>query len=239
MKTSFLLTGFALIFLWGSAFTQTRQTIHSSDPQVNIEEMAEPSLLFLQEDFEDARIIFSDGEIREQKLRYHILLDEMQFLSRRGQVQNLSKRPSFERIELGGEEFIYEEEAGYLQVLREGEVSLFRKRETRIDARPVKRGAYGGVDHISSIDVVHNFDTRLGKVRLDNPGGQELEINLRYVETFLFEKNGERTAIGNRRQLLRAFPDHRSELRSFVRSNDIDFDNPDDLFRLAEFLEKL
>jgi len=239
MKTSFLLTGFALIFLWGSAFTQTRQTIHSSDPQVNIEELAEPALLFLQEDFEDARIIFADGKVNEEKLRYHILLDEMQFLSRRGQVQNLSKRPAFERIEIGDKEFVYDPEASYLQVLREGEVSLFLKRETRIDAQPIQRGAYGGVDRTSSIDVMDSFTTETREVRFNNPGGQELEINLRYVETFLFEKNGERAEIGSRRQFLRAYREHRSELRSFIRSNDIDFDNPDDLVRLAEFLENL
>lgn len=66
-----------------------------------------------------------------------------------------------------------------------------------------------------------------------------MEVTLRYTESFFIEKNGHLGPVGNRRQFLREFSDFRTELRSYIRQHDIDFDKPGDLIRLVEYLEHL
>lgn len=237
-RTYFILLIFILLWM-NEVCAQTRQTFRSTDAKINVEELADPALVFLHDDYKQARINFPGGRIDETNLRYNILLDQMQFVSRRGQVQNISVSPVFECIDLDGKTFVYDAREGYLELLHAGEIPLYQKRSIRVTAQPVKRGAYGGTDHTSAIDGVGHYQIDSRVVSLDNPGGQEMEVTLRYTESFFIEKNGHLGQVGNRRQFLREFSEHRSELRSYIRQHDIDFDKPGDLIRLVEYLESL
>jgi len=228
------------ILLWmNDVCAQTRQTFRSTDAKINVEEMADPALVFLNDDFRQASIHFPGSRTDETKLRYNILLDQMQFVSRRGQVQNISVSPVFEFIDLDGKTFVYDAREGYLELLHPGEIPLYQKRSIRVTAQPIKRGAYGGTDHTSAIDGVGHYQIDSRVVSLDNPGGQEMEVTLRYTESFFIEKNGHLGPVGNRRQFLREFSNFRTELRSYIRQHDINFDKPGDLIRLVEYLEHL
>ncbi len=236
--THFIL--FIFLLLWmGGVHSQTRQTIRTTDAKINVEELADPALVFLHDDYVQARIRFPGGRIDETQLRYNILVDQMQFVSRRGQVQNISVSPVFESIELDGKTFVYDAGEGYLEVLKDGDISLYHKRSIRVTAQPIKRGAYGGTDQTSAIDGVGHYQIDSRVVSLDNPGGREMEVTLRYMESFLIRKDGQLTQVGNRRQFLREFSEHRSELRTYIREFDIDFDTPDDLILLVDYLKSL
>ncbi len=228
-----------LLILPGILMPQTRQTFRVSGTEIDVEQHAEPAFLYLHEDFVPALIVFPDGREQEAELRYHIMLDEMQFLSRRGEVQNLSRRPPFERIVMESGSFMYHHEEGYLEVLHDGWLPLYHKRAVRVNAQPVKRGAYGSTDPTAAIESVGQYQADGRVVTLDNPGGGEMEVSLRHVESFFLNVDGEMTQINNQRQFLRAFREYRSELRSFIGEHDIDFDEPADMVRLVQHLESL
>ena len=228
-----------LLILPGILVAQTRQTFRVSGSEIDVEQHAEPAFLYLHEDFVPALIVFPDGREQEAELRYHIMLDEMQFLSRRGEVQNLSRRPPFQRIEMESGNFVYHHEEGYLEVLHDGQVPLYHKRAVRVNAQPIKRGAYGSADPTAAIESVDRFQVDGRVATLENPGGGEMEVTLRYVAYFFLDIEGEMTQINNQRQFLRAFREHRSELRTFIGEQDTDFDAPADMVRLVQYLESL
>ncbi len=226
-----------------TAQERQRQTIRTSAAEINVCALANDDLQFLYPEKTKGTVYYSDGSIPEYEMNYNFLLDEMHYLTRRGRVHALQVRPRFDKIVINDKIFVYDVEEGYLEKLHTGNTSLYMKREVNVSTLPVKRGAYGTTDHTSSIaqTTIHQpgAEFHVREVRLANPRGQELDITLRYNEYFIFEKNGEKTRINNRRQASRKYSDHRSEIRTFTRQNNIDFDDKEDMLKLAEYIESL
>lgn len=224
------------------SLAQRTQTIRSTDTRVQVEKVADSTLVFLYPDLIDAVVSFRDGRSSQAKINYSILLDEMQMQTRRG-IAALETR-NLEKLEIGEATFIHRPDDGYLEVVSEGSFPLFMKRQIRVSAMPVRRGAYGGTDYTSAIDLAASIATNSGgdfnrEIFLDNPSGQEMDITLRYNEYFVIEKGGQLIRVNNQRQLLRDFPEYRNELRDFVRRENTNFSSRQDLIKMVKFMEGL
>lgn len=221
---------------------RNRQTIQTSATEINVTELANEDMQLLYPERKSGLIYFSDGNISEYEMNYNFLLDEVHFLTSRGRVHALQRIPSYDKLVIKDRTFIWNNDLGYIELLHEGKNNLYLKRHVNINTLPVSRGAYGTTDHTSRIQQATIEQTaayQVSEVRVGNPNAQELEITLRYSEYFLFEKDGEKTRVNNHRQLGRLFSDHSSEIRSFARQNNIDFDNPEDMIKMAEFIDSL
>lgn len=224
------------------AFAQRTQTIRSTDTRVQVEKIADSTLVFLYPNLMDAVVSLRDGRSSQAKINYSILLDEMQMQTRRGIVAVETR--DLKKLVVGEATFIHHGVEGYLEVLSEGSFPLFLKRQIRVSAMPVRRGAYGGTDYTSAIDLAASIATNSGgdfnrEIFLDNPSGQEMDITLRYNEYFVIEKSGQLIRVNNQRQLLRDFPEYRNELRDFVRRENINFSSRQDLMKMVKFMEGL
>ncbi|MBW6497421.1 MAG: hypothetical protein K0B09_03450 [Bacteroidales bacterium] len=223
-------------------FSQRTLTIRSTDTRVQVEKVADSSFVFLYPELMDAVIVTKDGRTSQAKLNYSMLLDEMHMQTRRG-IQAVETN-NLKNLEIGSATFIHRGEEGYFEVLSEGRFPLLMKRQIRVSAMPVRRGAYGGTDYTSAIDLAASIATNSGgdfnrEIFLDNPSGQEMDITLRYSDYFVIEKSGQLIRLNNQRQLLRDFPEYRNELRDFIRSENINFSNQQDLVKLVNFMEEM
>ncbi len=220
-----------------------RQTIRTSSTQINVSEMANDELQYLLPEKTEGTIYFKDGKIAEYKMNYNFLLDEVHIQTRRGRVNRLLLSPPFTKIDINDKTLVHDVEEGYLEQLFSGKINLYIKHKTDISTLPVKRGAYGGTDHTSSIQQTtiqqQGAQYHSKEVRLENPQAQDLEVTIRYQNHFVFEKNGDKTNVNSRRQLQRVFSEHRRDIRSFCRENDIDFDDPEDMIKVVKFIESL
>ena len=241
----FSLAAFLLIsstFL-GYSQERQRQTIRTSSSEINIGALVDDDLQLLYPEKTKGEVHYSNGEFEVYDMNYNILLDEIHYLTRRGRSHSLQANPPFDKVLINDKVLIYDEQLGFLEQLHSGKNNLYLKHEVNISTLPVRRGAYGTTDHTSSIDVATiqqpGAQNHVSEVRLSNPEAQELEITIRYNDYFVFEKNGELNRINNRRQLLRMFSDHSSDIRTFIRQNDIDFDNKGDMVKLAKYIETL
>ncbi len=236
---AFYLTVFLVLIFHMGLDAQDRQVFRSTDAIIDVESYADPGLIFIDPAYIPAKVYFVDGRIEDAQMRYNILLDQMQFLSRRGEVMNLSLLPAFNRIEFDDRVFIHGREHGYLELLRDGHIRLFQKRRIRVEGQPVARGAYGMTDQTSAIDITENLHRGGRIITLDNHNRGEIEITLRYFSSFYILKEEKMIPIGSRRQFLREFSEHRSDLRNFISSNSIDFDEAADLIKLIDYLDGL
>lgn len=235
---------FLIIFLLLShpAASQRVQTIRSTDTRVQVEKIADSTLVFLYPDMADAVVNYEDGQTIQAKLNYSILLDQMQIQTRRGILPLETKDLKTLRVE--NATFIHRGEEGYFEVFFEGKLSLYLKRQIIVSAMPVRRGAYGTADYTSSIDQASSIQTNSTgdfnrEIFLENPSGQEMDITLRYNEHFIIEKGGTLVRVNNARQLQRDFPEYRNELRDFLRGENINFSNRQHLVKLVKFMEDL
>ncbi len=228
-----------LVFFCQHVIAQRTQTIRSTASRVQVETLADSTLVFLFPGLVDAEITLKNGRTNPAKINYNILLDRME-IQTRGSIFQLETN-NLERIKAEGSTFVFRTGKGFFEVLSGSSLPLYLKREIRVTAQPVRRGAYGGNDRASSIEVLSNFSVSDGNfgqtITLDNPGGQELEITLRYNEYFVLEKGNQLIRLTNARQLQRDFPEYSHGLRDFMRHENINLSNRNDLLKLVKFLE--
>jgi hypothetical protein len=228
----------SLMMVSWASLAQKSQTITLSGDKARVEEVADSSLVYLFPALEQALITLSNGTTYMANINYNILGDAMQIQTRRG-LQTLDPL-QLSQLEVAGSTFIYHRDEGYLEVLFKGKFPLYKKRGIQVSAVPVVRGAYGSKDYTSSIDQASYIQTGpRGEFYLLNNSGQEIDITLRYDEFFLIGKGDNLVKISNQRQLLRDFPEYRNELRDYLRKENTDFSNPEDLDKLVGFLESL
>ncbi len=223
---------------------QRQENIRTNQRQVQIETMASPDIQLLFPESK-AGVVYQNNRVMERTLNYNVLLELFFYTDRRGQQVWINPETA-DSIRVGEEVFHYFPGSGYfMAVPGESSGRLYVKFVVDISTETVAVGAYGTADHSASVDVVRVLpggaegDYASRTFSLENPSGQQLQITLKREDHYHFLKDGLPVDISNRRILQRTFSDHRSELRTFVRRNDIDFENREDMMSLAEFLVSL
>lgn len=232
-----------VVFLSNSATSQTRQeTIRTSARQVQIGEVASQELQTLLPEAVES-VVYTDGKSETRNLNYNILYDHFFYSDRRGRTLWLGPR-DVDSVRLGDSLFRSFEDEGFFVVVP-GIPELLVRHNIDISTETLTRGAYGTTNETASIEVLRAITTASGAngsmhtAYLENPGGQELRITLKREEKFYVLKEGEVLDASNRRALQRAFPEHRREIRRYVRNNDIDFESLEDLSGILEHLSSL
>lgn len=239
MKNIFLAVLVSLVFFSQTVVGQRTQKITTSASRIKVEALADSSLVYLFPGLVDAEVTLQSGRTNPAKINYNILLDRMEIQTRGGILQ--LETNNIVNLKAEGSTFVFRKGKGFLEEISGGDLPLYLKREIRVSAQPIRRGAYGGNDRTSSIEVLTNFSVSDGSfgqtITLENCGGQEMEIILRANEYFAIEKGDQMIRLNNARQLQRDLPQYGSALRDFLRNENINFSNRTDLIKLVNFLE--
>lgn len=218
-----------------------QESFRTNDMQVHIEEIASPEIQLLFPEMKQA-VIFRGKEPLQRNVNYNLILELFYSVDRRGQKVWINPAETDSLI-IGDNSYYYFEDEGYFLAIKESPGrSLLVKHVVDISTQAVAIGAYGTADPTASVDVLRSLpgssegDYANRTFLLQNPAGQQLQITLRREDHYYFLKNDSPVDISNRRALQRSFSDHRSDLRTFLRRHNIDFDNREDMMSLAEFL---
>ena len=177
---------------------------------------------FLEEEFLFGVLILHDGtQIDGQKYRYNIHADEMQFILREDTVA-IYQPLKVQSVTLGKQKFIYDLrkvgddqlEAGYFEVLVEGQASLLLRR-------------------LSRMEVDEYVPTYMG-------GGGSKNLFYKHSQ-FRYIKVGDKAVekIKNRRALMKAMEDRKSEITAFIKKNNLSVRQEGDLIEIVNYYNKL
>ncbi len=233
---------FALAFMYTGVIQAQQQRIRTDDHVVQLEELANQEIQYLYSaDREGAYYI--NGSEESGIFNFNVLFGLFHYTDARGQAQWLEPA-DVDSVRIGQTLFFPFGEQGFFQLIPESEKLLIRHL-VDVDAETRVRGAYGTTDETASVEVLHTLTKgREGRAAnhhamLENPGGQQLQINLERKQHFYLHADGELVAIYNRRALQRAFPEHSRQIRRFVRRQNIDFDRAEDLIQVLDYVESL
>ncbi len=249
MKTHKLLILSALSLLSAQIIlAQThRSTFRTNDATIELEEEANTSVVYLFSDFMPA-VIYYPGEYAQMNINYRLLMDEIIALDERGETKALTTREKFDSIVVNNDmRLVFHNRFGYLEKPPARNKRFFIKHQSTYTMNEIVPGAYGQASPTSSAQSVNvlagreNFSvaSRGERLRLENTTGNEVQVNIVARPTLGLIINNDFNIINSRRDLNRLFPDHRSEIRSFLRSERISFDERLDLLKLVEFLDGL
>ena len=226
---------------------QVQQEHHrSSESTVQVEEIASLEIQLLFPEFKPG-VVYQGNEVRVfNQLNYNMLLDFMVVVVEDGELMAMDDPHLIDSLRLEGKLFHYIDDHGFFEYItgndRQG---VYVKHYVEVNAETVAQGAYGTANRTTSIDVVRSLvdpgskDIAERTIEVDTPSGQEIHLYLKREKVFHLLNEGEPHPVHSRRSLTQAFPEHSRELRSFLRDNQINFSNGEDMVRLAEYIYSL
>ncbi len=240
LMSSIVLSGLFISSLAG----QVRQERHQTkERQIQLNELASEEIQNLfQEPLEGT--VYGKGAELSTLMNYNVLLDVF-FVVDNGSKSWVKPEES-DSIRIGEFLFYFYPKVGYFEVISQPEEELVLRRHMMdISAQTVAVGAYGTPSQVASTEAVRSvhesseFESVHQAAMMRNPGGDELHITLRREEAFYMVPGSEPFSINSRRALRREFPDHGRDLVRYVRRNNIEFSETEEMIQLAEYIRSL
>ena len=200
----------------------------------SIADVLTPEDIFKYPDFIKGKVLYTSGSYTETLLNYNKVLGEMQFINSRGDTVIIANPEDISFISLPEDTFYISE--GYLEAITGNDnVMLVVKNYVKLmDVR--KQGAYG----MSSTGNIDNYTsvssgTNTGTVQLKS--NQDMIYS--YEVEYYFTSDKVDYVPARKNSILKLYPDHKDEIRSFIKEHSINFNRLQDLISLTEFVANL
>jgi len=246
MKKLFVLSLFLLLIIFFSANTQAqirKSEFRTMEPTVNIDEKADSTVIFLFRKYTPA-VVYYPEEIAYLDINYKIFTDEMIAIHPEKDAMVLSTEVKFDSIIVADKVFIYHPTHGYLQKLGNS-LPLYIKMQGDYAMNEITQGAYGSNPASAAMRNYNSIDSRTATTgnfdplkNVQNTSGNEVHFIVTTQPTLVYIEDNNMTTLKNRKRISDVFGIKSSVVRSFVRSENIDFDNTQDLIQLARFIEE-
>ncbi len=144
---AFLLFLFALIY-YTELFAQKNKVV-TVRAGTNIMDVLSTADVFYYPHFTSGKVFFKEGTGTDAKLNYNRLVDEMHFISTKGDTLALANENNIKYIAIGNDSFYYDH--GYLTLLASGNLLKLALKQIWIIADTRKVGAYNTTNNTASI----------------------------------------------------------------------------------------
>lgn len=237
-QNCFVLT---VLLVCGTGVLKAQQeSFRSDDRRIVVEANASQEIQDLFPEPEEA-IVYYENRQMDHMLNYNLFFDIFYYEDSRRGFRLLDRPHAIDSIRVGEKIFTYLPDHGFFEVVASDPL-LLRKYVIDISPKVLVEGPYGSNVHSSSVEVVMNFEGAGAGGLVDptilvhNPAANRIEVSLDRQSQYHILKDGVPVNVRTRSLLLRHFADDRSEIRRFVRRNNIDFEVDQDMITLAEFV---
>jgi hypothetical protein len=186
---------------------------------------------FKYKEFTPGRIQLKSGAYSDVKLNYNVLGAEMQYLKGKDTLAIANKDIRF--VTVGTDTFCYDK-GYYFEMVKNGKVKVFLKQFIKLKEAQ-KQDSYGTTSAGSATTQVSSFDSPGNYYKLTANTDMVFQRTLEY---YIANSNGGFESF-SRKNVFQIFPDKKDEIKAYIKSAGISFDNPDDLLKLSEFLSGL
>jgi len=177
--------------------------------------------------FVDGTVKKKSGEIVKASLNYNTITEEMIF-DQAGQKLALDKLEDIDTVYIQDKKFVPFEKVFY-EVAANTPVALFIQHKSEII--PPGNNTGFGTSNTSAITNLTDFKTSGSAYKLQLPE----DFKIRSKTAFWLRKNNNYALIKTEKNVEDLFPDKADAIKKFVKTNKINFKNPDDLIKLTVF----
>jgi hypothetical protein len=197
----------------------------------NGQDETKPLPQFLFQKFARGAVKMKAGNSYSATLNYNMADEEMVF-EQKGNYMVLDKPAEIDTVFLLNKKFVPVEKAFY-EVVSGGSVPVYIQHKVRYS--PVaSTSAYGVKSQTQANTHVRTAQAGNQVRSLDVPE----DVTIAYASVNWVKKNGTLEKFSNANQLAKLFPEREAEIKGFIKENKIDFKEPADIFKLAEFLNR-
>lgn len=177
----------------------------------------------------EGKVFFRDGNVREARMNYNRLMDEMDFIALKGDTLAVDNEPTIKFIAIGRDTFYYDH--GYIMLLSANNGLKLGVKEGFKQGDRRKETGYEMMSSASSVSSLSSWDD--GK-RMHQLKVREQIVISTFTEYFIADKFNH-FILFTEKNLMNQFPRCTSALQKYIRKNRIDFSRRRDIDRLMSF----
>lgn len=183
---------------------------------------------YLFEEFQNAVVIFKDGSQYHEKMNYNLLVNKFFFIDRKdNRVKVLSNPQDVQVIKFGNRTFYIKGNNG-IEILPTNPI-LYVQYKGNI-RKEASKGAYGTKAETTSVRTYGGTNANNGQRYDFDP--EKLILGSRY-NIYWIEYKGKKKAFKNFKQFLKLYPKQKEELQLFIKENNVDFNDVQQMSRLC------
>lgn len=183
--------------------------------------------------FTDGKVYFRDGHVTDAKLNYHKYLDEMQFVNYKGDTLTVDNEETIKLIVVANDTFYYYK--NYIRHIATADKLKLGARESLQIADEKKASAYDMTSSVSSIKAANTFSDGRYMTRIN----VKTDILLGKITYYYFGDEYNRFMPASKKNLFELLPKKRNQIKEYLRTNEVNFSNKNDLEKLLLFLRTL
>jgi hypothetical protein len=185
--------------------------------------------------FNEGSVVFRNGIVSAARLNFNISLDEMHFISERGDTLSVADPATISFVNLNGSRFYYDK--GFLQTIdtaaANGILLAYRQVLSAQQQRDI--GAYGITRPQEGIRKYRFYN---GNGQMYNIGGDD-KITVTSRESYFFGDIYGHFSRADRQYILQHFSQQEAVLKDFIKAQHTNFNRLDDLLELMQFCREL
>jgi hypothetical protein len=187
---------------------------------------------FVLPHFEQATVKLKTGKFYNAVMNYE-KTEEQMIILRNGQLFLFKDQQAVDTILIGDRTFV-PAEAGFYEVLVNAPVSLFMQHKGRLESAG-STVAYGTKSNTAGITHITTIYGPEGAIVLKIPENYKVvDVSVMWIN-----KDGNMTKVSNKKQFLTLFADRKRDLDQYIKKNNTDFREADEVTRLVLFCNEL
>lgn len=187
--------------------------------------------IFLYPEFISGKVFFRDGTKGMAMMNYNSLTDQMLFIDPHGDSLALQDENTIKFIALDKDTFYFDE--GYKRLVANNNIVKVTEKKTweLVDIRKI--GSHDRPTTTFAVTSYNSVTDRFGKTH-DLLLNEDLVV--RKKATYYFGDRFNNFVPANKKNLLALFPKEHSILTNYLKENKVNFDNRNDLEKVAQFV---
>jgi hypothetical protein len=199
-------------------------TIKESVPTIDLYEYPQ---------FINGTVFFRDGNSSGAAMNYNRFLDEMQFITAKGDTLTLINEKNIRFINIAGDTFFYDQ--GYIKLINSTvNVKLGSKEMLGIIDKK-KIGGYGMSSSTTAIDSYSSYNDGMQYYNITVMQDVVLAKKIQYYIGDAYNH----FVLAGKKNVINLFPKQQQAIVRYLKENTIGFNNKEDLEKLVQFLEHL
>ena len=179
------------------------------------------------------KVFFRHGDSSGGRLNYSRFLDQMQFIDFKGDTLNIAYPRTIKFIRINNDLFYYDN--GYVKLIKDNNtIKLAAKQTLKVSGRN-KIGAYDMASPGSAIDNYASFTIENKNYNLT----PRVDITLTKKTQYYFGDKYNHFVLANKKNLLSLYSKKDGAITAYLKENKVDFNNPEDIEKLFQYLTNL
>lgn len=199
----------------------------------SLEKVLPDDAVFMYPQFIEGSVLYNDGKSGQAPLNIYLPTSSLWFIDPHKDTLMLARQNDIKMATLARDIYI-RYNGSFIRILKSHNGKMFGIQISVKLLEPAKKGAYGGEDHTSSIDMLSSFSLDGARYRLSTLRG------ISYTVSYLpIIGKDDRLMIASRRNFNRVFPEYKAQIEEYVKKERLNFSDTEAVMGLYSYLETL